>query len=181
MNNDEFLQILIAQLQNQDPLNPTDSSQFVTELSQLTQVETLKNIQTDLDGMASASQMGQWASTIGDYMQVSDTSVSQGDRVTVTPPGSAYSQITLTLQSQSDGSTKQVTFNSGDSLVYTDNDQTSYTVTGATAQTTGGQSVSCATTVFRQICGVQTGTSGTVLVAGDGTTYATGTITKITK
>jgi flagellar basal-body rod modification protein FlgD len=33
-----FLQLLVAQLQNQDPLDPTDSSQFVTQLAQFQQL-----------------------------------------------------------------------------------------------------------------------------------------------
>ena len=34
-----FLQLMVAQLKNQDPLNPSDSTQFVTELAQMQQLE----------------------------------------------------------------------------------------------------------------------------------------------
>jgi len=34
-----FLQLLVAQLQNQDPLNPVDGTQFVTQLAQFQQLE----------------------------------------------------------------------------------------------------------------------------------------------
>ena len=34
-----FLQLLVAQLKNQDPFNPTDSTQFVTQLAQFQQLE----------------------------------------------------------------------------------------------------------------------------------------------
>src|SRR5215469_17652352 len=43
-----FLQLLVAQLQNQDPLNPTDSSQFVTQLAQFQQLETSVNMEQDI-------------------------------------------------------------------------------------------------------------------------------------
>ena len=53
---DMFLQLLVAQLKNQDPLNPTDSMQFVTQLAQFQQLEQSVNtgqdvtaIRTDLD------------------------------------------------------------------------------------------------------------------------------------
>jgi flagellar basal-body rod modification protein FlgD len=36
---DMFLQLLVAQLQNQDPTQPMDSSTFVTQLAQIQQLE----------------------------------------------------------------------------------------------------------------------------------------------
>ena len=39
-----FLQLLVAQIQNQDPLNPADSIQFVGQLVQYSQLEQLLGI-----------------------------------------------------------------------------------------------------------------------------------------
>ena len=39
-----FLTLLVSQLQNQDPLNPTDSNEFVTQLTGFSQLEQLMNI-----------------------------------------------------------------------------------------------------------------------------------------
>jgi len=39
-----FLQLLIAQVKNQDPLNPTDSIQFVGQLVQYSELEQLMGI-----------------------------------------------------------------------------------------------------------------------------------------
>jgi flagellar basal-body rod modification protein FlgD len=36
---DMFLQLLVAQLQNQDPTNPADSTTFVTQLAQMQQLQ----------------------------------------------------------------------------------------------------------------------------------------------
>ena len=47
-----FLQLLVAQLQNQDPLNPTDSTQFVSQLAQFSQLEQTMAIRTDTDTLA---------------------------------------------------------------------------------------------------------------------------------
>jgi flagellar basal-body rod modification protein FlgD len=44
-----FLQLLVAQLQNQDPLNPTDSTQFVSQLAQFSELEQVMAIRTDTD------------------------------------------------------------------------------------------------------------------------------------
>jgi flagellar basal-body rod modification protein FlgD len=48
-----FLQLLVAQLQNQDPLNPTDSSTFVTQLAQFEQLETSINTGQDISAIRS--------------------------------------------------------------------------------------------------------------------------------
>lgn len=46
-----FLQLLVAQLQNQDPLNPTDSMQFVQQLAQFQQLEQSVNMGQDIAAM----------------------------------------------------------------------------------------------------------------------------------
>ena len=39
-----FMQLLVAQIQNQDPLNPTDGTEYVSQLAQLTQVQSMENM-----------------------------------------------------------------------------------------------------------------------------------------
>jgi flagellar basal-body rod modification protein FlgD len=39
-----FTKLLVAQIRNQDPLNPTDPAQFVAQLTQLSQTETLQQV-----------------------------------------------------------------------------------------------------------------------------------------
>jgi flagellar basal-body rod modification protein FlgD len=46
-----FMQLLVAQLKNQDPLNPTDSTQFVTQLAQFQQLEQSVNSGADISDM----------------------------------------------------------------------------------------------------------------------------------
>src|SRR5579872_5065070 len=57
-----FLQLLVAQLQNQDPLNPVQGTEFVTQLAQFQQLEQTLNtgedvsaIRGDLDQLAAIS------------------------------------------------------------------------------------------------------------------------------
>jgi flagellar basal-body rod modification protein FlgD len=45
----EFLQLLVAQLKYQDPSQPADGTQFVTELAQFTDVSNTTNMSSDLD------------------------------------------------------------------------------------------------------------------------------------
>lgn len=58
-----FLQLLVSELQNQDPLNPVQGTDFVTQLAQFQQLEQSVNsgqdisaIRTDLDQIVAANQ-----------------------------------------------------------------------------------------------------------------------------
>jgi len=50
-NEQTFLKLLVAQLQNQDPQNPADPSQFVAQLAQFSQLEQSIAMRQDLDAM----------------------------------------------------------------------------------------------------------------------------------
>jgi len=41
---DQFLRLLVAQMKSQDPLNPADSIQYVTQLAQFSELEQLIDI-----------------------------------------------------------------------------------------------------------------------------------------
>jgi flagellar basal-body rod modification protein FlgD len=49
MDRDAFLNLLITQLQNQDPLNPTDSTEFTAQLAQFSSLEQLTNVNKNLE------------------------------------------------------------------------------------------------------------------------------------
>ena len=51
----QFLQLLVAQLKGQNPLDPMDGTQFVTQLAQFSSVEELINIRTLLEGLSKSS------------------------------------------------------------------------------------------------------------------------------
>src|ERR1700683_4816534 len=50
-----FLQLLVSQIQNQDPLNPTDSTQFVSQLAQFSELEQVIGIRSDIETYMSES------------------------------------------------------------------------------------------------------------------------------
>ena len=47
-NENTFLQLLVAQIKNQDPLQPADSIQFLSQLAQFSQLEQLIGIRQEL-------------------------------------------------------------------------------------------------------------------------------------
>jgi flagellar basal-body rod modification protein FlgD len=55
LNTNDFMTLFLAQLQNQDPTQPMDNSQMLSQLSQMTEVQTLTGVQTALQGQQLAS------------------------------------------------------------------------------------------------------------------------------
>jgi flagellar basal-body rod modification protein FlgD len=54
-NENTFLQLLVAQIKNQDPTNPTDSVQFLGQLAQFSQLEQLIGIRQELQQPGSSA------------------------------------------------------------------------------------------------------------------------------
>jgi flagellar basal-body rod modification protein FlgD len=50
-----FLTLLVSQMKNQDPLNPTDSTQFVSQLAQFSELEQVMAIRSDTDQLSTAA------------------------------------------------------------------------------------------------------------------------------
>ncbi len=73
-----FTKLLVAQVQYQDPLEPTDSSTFITQLTQLSQTESLQSLQSQLGKQSSildSLQTMQLGSQVGSQVMVSSSSV----------------------------------------------------------------------------------------------------------
>ncbi|PHP65708.1 flagellar basal body rod modification protein [Zhengella mangrovi] len=76
LNYDTFLQILVTEMQNQDPTEPMDASQYVSQLASFSNVE--QNIQTNnkLDILLAASVVSQAGSVIGHTITSADGNVT---------------------------------------------------------------------------------------------------------
>ena len=51
LGKDAFLQLLVAQLRNQDPLEPQDNSSYIAELAQFSSLEQMTNVVKNLEDM----------------------------------------------------------------------------------------------------------------------------------
>ena len=65
---DRFLKLLVAQMQNQDPLNPMDNAQVTTQMAQINTVAGIEKLNTtvqSLNGQFVQMQALQGASLVG--------------------------------------------------------------------------------------------------------------------
>lgn len=70
-----FLKLLIAQMQNQDPLEPMKSSDYVAQLATFSQVEKSVEMNKRLGAVLSAVQMQQAGALIGQKLTSADGTV----------------------------------------------------------------------------------------------------------
>ncbi len=88
LGRDTFLTMLVAQLQNQDPLNPMDGTDFSAQLAQFSQLEQLINLNDSMDNLAGSfaknsegdvmQYLGKQVTGNVDTMNVEEGSVSGG-------------------------------------------------------------------------------------------------------
>ena len=64
-NESTFLTLLVAQLKNQDPLSPTDSTQFIGELAQFSSLEQLTNINKNVGTIVTSATASTSGATSG--------------------------------------------------------------------------------------------------------------------
>jgi flagellar basal-body rod modification protein FlgD len=82
LDKDAFLNLLITQLQNQDPLNPTDSVEFTAQLAQFSSLEQLSNVndnlgqlqnyQASINNSQAVSLIGKYITANGNSLQLTD-------------------------------------------------------------------------------------------------------------
>ncbi len=62
-NENTFLQLLVAQIKNQDPTQPMDSSTFLTQLAQFSSLEQLIGIRQDVSSLDASATAASTATT----------------------------------------------------------------------------------------------------------------------
>jgi len=89
---DDFMKLLVAQLKNQDPDNPTDTKELVTQLSQLTSVQELESMNTQLTSLTTATTSNAANSSSG---LIGKTVTGIANQADIGATGSASSAVTL--------------------------------------------------------------------------------------
>lgn len=73
---DAFLKLLVAQMQNQDPTKPMDSTEFVAQLASFSNVEQGVKTNAKLDALITSLALNQADALIGKYVSNFDGSVT---------------------------------------------------------------------------------------------------------
>ncbi|MCV2534264.1 flagellar hook assembly protein FlgD [Enterobacter wuhouensis] len=110
--NNLFMQLLVAQIQNQDPLNPTDGTEYVGQLAQLTQVQSMETmsqlmannavLMDNLQTLTTGNLVGQKVMVQTDTVET-DGSTSIDGRLTL---DHAANTVTVIVKDESGNETK---------------------------------------------------------------------------
>ncbi|MEM1344190.1 MAG: flagellar hook capping FlgD N-terminal domain-containing protein [Pseudomonadota bacterium] len=188
-----FLQLLTAQLENQDPLQPLDSTQFVAQLASFSSVEQLVGVNERLDSLTASlggndtsafvTWIGREASSIDGRFRADGAPLD----IDVAPePGANAAVVSL---KRSDGtSVREITVPSGSGTVRWDGLTTSGATLNGTELTaevtyldTGGEIAKRAAQVYREVIGLRGGPGGVMIDLADGTTLSPERITGVRK
>jgi flagellar basal-body rod modification protein FlgD len=114
-NFNQFLQLLLTQVQNQDPTDPTNTDEFTTELVQFTGVQEQVNANTSLGqliGLQQSSQVLQGAGLVGKQATVTSTEITlQNSTGEISFTGTAGEQVGISIVDSSGNDLYDTTVN----------------------------------------------------------------------
>ena len=128
LDKEAFLLLLVTQFQYQDPLNPMDDKEFISQMAQFSSLEQMMNLNESMQGITDAvnnqsmfnatSYIGKYVTTTGNVIGKTSSSVTGEDgQVTTT---STITPYYYTFNGDVSKATIQV-FDNNNQLVYTEN------------------------------------------------------------
>ncbi len=87
LGKDDFLKLLVAQLEHQDPMNPADGTEFTAQLAQMRSLEQTESLYSLMQGMFKAGRLADASRLIG--LKVTYLDVDTGERLPGTVGGVA--------------------------------------------------------------------------------------------
>lgn len=196
LDKDDFLQLLVTQLQHQDPLNPLDDKEFIAQLAQFSSLEQMNNIASGIgtlndtvskqDSLSAVSYIGKSVVAAGDAITKVDSAVTPiyftlddaAAKVTINVYDANNNIVkTETLKSMQAGEYNY----SWDGLNYNGKEAANgqYSVYFA-AESATGSAVLVDTQVTGKIIGISKGSDGTSFKLSDGRTVGFDDITMVT-
>ena len=103
LNKDAFLQLLVTQMQYQDPLDPQDNSEYLSQLAQFSSLEQMTNVASALTGVSTLVNnidtsllVGQLSNMIGQSVQWTTTTTDTDSSGKAITDSSGKTQTTTT-------------------------------------------------------------------------------------
>jgi len=173
----EFMSLLVAQMQNQDPTNPMDNSQLTSQLAQISTLSGIENLNTTLgsvSGQLNTTQSLQASALVGNGVMINGSSIMVGSDSSTTPFGvnldSASANTTVTISDSTGAVVRTVQLGAQTAGVHTyswdgTNDAGTAVAAGnytmAVASTnTGGSAVTTTPLEYAEVYGVNTSSTG---------------------
>lgn len=183
-NYDMFIQLLVAQLQYQDPLDPTDPTEFTNQLVQYGNLEQQMATNEKLDEVLSSLELYSVGTGVG---YIGHTVEAQGDTISVQDDGTVDAEWVYSLGEEADSVKLTVTDEDGNvvwegsgdtasgrnTFTWDGTDSDGNTVEGGAytleveALDADGNSISSTTYVSGKVTGVSSVDGTTVLELGD--------------
>ena len=100
LGKDDFLKLLITQLQNQDPTSPMENTEFIAQMAQFSSLEQMTNMSTEFTKLANMLNSGEAVSLLGKNVEIAAgessirgvvEAVTRGPNPQVMVNGMAYS------------------------------------------------------------------------------------------
>jgi len=70
LDKEAFLSLLVAQMQYQDPLEPTDNTEYISQLANFSSLEQMQNMNDSMNNVSKASDLQRASSLVGNYVTV---------------------------------------------------------------------------------------------------------------
>jgi flagellar basal-body rod modification protein FlgD len=77
LKTDDFIKMMVTQLQNQDPTDPVKNQDLLAQMSQIGQLQSSEDLQTSLKGLVLQNSLGAAGNLIGKMVQGLDTDGSK--------------------------------------------------------------------------------------------------------
>ncbi|MBX3440012.1 MAG: flagellar hook capping protein [Planctomycetaceae bacterium] len=77
----QFLQLLVTQIQNQDPLSPVKQEEFIQQLAQFSTLEGVERLNTQFADMLALQQLTNGAQLVGKSVRIDDGAGTQVGKV----------------------------------------------------------------------------------------------------
>src|ERR1700727_3117612 len=169
----DFITLMLAQLQNQDPTSPVDSNTFLTQLAQLSEVQGITSLNTNFSTLSSSltsNQAMQASSLLGHQALVNSSTATLAAGATVSGAVNVpqtTSQVTLSITDSSGALVSQINLGAQTAGL------ANFSWNGTTGS--GGQAPAGTYTLTAQYAGATTGsTAAPTLVHGAGESVSMG-------
>ncbi len=77
LGKDDFLKLLVVQLENQDPTSPLDDKEFISQMAQFSSLEQMTQMNTTLSNLIINNKINLSYSLLGKYVEVLDKGSGQ--------------------------------------------------------------------------------------------------------